>query len=269
VPSTNYSILVNHEIASLKRMIGGFPEASAFGYYTLGLFGFWFRYAALSHGKRYPSLFLLLSVFLLFRSASTSAYLAIGLFLILYVALNTQSTLGRAISARTARLIGFSALLMVLLACGAVAAYELIPDVKTFLDRLLFNKLETDSGVERLSWNARALENLQDTFGIGAGLGSLRASNWLIATLASIGVLGAIIFIAFLLSMFRTSGQRAVSEYYIVIEALKYGCLGLFLRAMVVKATPNLEIIFFAYAGLLVGLAAAKPSIPARSRESG
>ena len=42
--TANYSILDHHEIAGVKRIIGDFPEASAFGYYSLGLFGFWYSY---------------------------------------------------------------------------------------------------------------------------------------------------------------------------------------------------------------------------------
>ena len=34
--------------------------------------------------------------------------------------------------------------------------------------------------------------------GLGAGLGSVRASNWLIACLGSIGALGTFLFVAFL-----------------------------------------------------------------------
>jgi hypothetical protein len=42
-----------------------------------------------------------------------------------------------------------------------------------------------------------------------------------------------------------------------MVAALQAGCLGLLLRALVVKASPNLDVLFFALAGAAAGLSAA------------
>jgi hypothetical protein len=48
-------------------------------------------------------------------------------------------------------------------------------------------------------------------------------------------------------------------EEAVVVRALKMGCLALFARALVTKSTPNLELSFFAMAGIVAGLSAAMP----------
>jgi hypothetical protein len=59
------------------------------------------------------------------------------------------------------------------------------------LEAMVFNKPGSFSGVERTYWNARGVEAFFATFGLGIGMGSSRASSWLIAVLSQLGVIGA------------------------------------------------------------------------------
>ena len=68
---------------------------------------------------------------------------------------------------------------------------------QSLLDTFVFNKLNTASGEERSAWNSQALQSFMDTYGFGVGNGSARASSFLIATLAGLGVLGTITFLEF------------------------------------------------------------------------
>jgi gas vesicle protein len=43
---------------------------------------------------------------------------------------------------------------------------------------------------------------------------------------------------------------------------MKFACAGLLFRALVVKASPNLDIFFFVFAGTCVGLVAAAQRAP-------
>ena len=90
---------------------------------------------------------------------------------------------------------------------------------------------------------------------MGAGIGSVRASNWLLACLASIGLIGTMIFLAFLVSLARLPSVSRNRDRDAVIRALKAGCLAMFLSAMLTTATPDLGVFFFALAGLAAGLA--------------
>lgn len=259
--TANYTILFKHEISGIKRMIGGFPEASSFGFYSMGICAFWLTYWLRGGAMRWSGWFALASVFLVLRSLSSSAYVAFAALLIILLALAAPAIVARAPSRRlvTVGFCGAAALVLALLSLAL--AYELVPSVQGYLDRLIFDKLDSDSGVERMSWNRQALSNFLDTSLLGAGLGSVRASNWLVASLASLGLVGTVLFGAFLVSLARTvvsataSPPASASEAAILTQALMMGCVGLLLRALVVRATPDLGLLFFALAGMAAGMA--------------
>jgi ABC-type multidrug transport system fused ATPase/permease subunit len=251
--TANYAILYTHHMVGLKRMIGGFPEASSFGYYTLGLFGFWLQYWALSPRSRLAPWMLALIAVALLRSTSSAAYVAAAVFLATFCAQAMLAGIRPHVSRRAVTIGAGVAITLWLGLLALFAAYQLAEPVTAYLDRALFNKLETDSGVERMSWNVQAWTNFTETWGMGAGLGALRASNWLLACLGSLGAIGTGLFLAFLwrLAALPTGADR---DRAAVIRGLKAGCLAQFLSAMLTHPTPDLGIAFFAFAGLAAGL---------------
>lgn len=256
IRTANYAMATNQVMAGLKRMIGGFPEASAFGYHTMGILGFWLQYWFDRGQFRYASWILLATLAVLILSTSTGAYVAAFLLFCIFVIVNSGRVLSRKVNFRVAAIMGGLVVLIPILLISLVLAYQLMPPVSEYFDRMLFDKLSSDSGMERMSWNIQAFRNFMDTWMIGAGLGSVRASNWLLASLASLGLIGTLLFLAFITSVFRCSVPDQRSETAIVLRALKMGCVGLLARAMITKATPNLELSFFAMAGLIAGLSA-------------
>lgn len=262
IRTANYALADKQVLAGVRRMIGGFPEASAFGYYTIGLFGFWLQYWL--GGRRSPLSFWLMIALMvaMLRSTSSSAYVALVVLLVLVAFIN-RSGKDLMISRRGARLLAILTVLLPIMAIGLVVAYQTSLGVSSYFDRLLFSKLDSNSGVERMSWNTQAFTNFVDTHLLGAGLGSVRASNWLLTTLGNVGIVGFLCFVAFLVSVARAPEGEKGTERARVIKALKIGCLALFCRAMVVKATPNLELIFFSMAGIAVGLSRGALWMPA------
>jgi hypothetical protein len=254
--TANYAMAVTQVMAGLKRMVGGFPEASSFGYYTMGLFGFWLQYWFDRGSFRYAGWLVLALTFVVVLSASTAAYVAAAGFIGVFVVLNLFRTLAREVRPRVAGILGSFVVLVPIIIAGLIVAYQSSPEIAAYFDRLLFNKLQSSSGVERMSWNIQALRNFTDTWMVGAGLGSVRASNWLIATLGSLGLFGTLLFLVFIASVFRSAPADGRDEIGVTVRALKMGCLGMLIPAMLLIATPNLELSFFAMAGLAVGLAA-------------
>ncbi|WP_375687041.1 hypothetical protein [Pseudooceanicola sp. LIPI14-2-Ac024] len=256
IRSANYAILYDVRMIGVKRMIGGYPEASSFGFYTLGLFGFWLQYWFGTPKSRLALTMLLLTTIALLHSTSSAAYVALVIFLVLLAGVGLTSNLRHRLH-RRGTLIAVGGLLVALLAALALfAGYELVSPARQFFDRALLDKLQGASGVERMSWNAQAFENFRDTLGFGAGLGSIRASSWLMATLASLGILGTLCALMFIGSVLAgREGRRGADQRAVVIRALRAACLALVLSAVLTGATPDLGVTFFAFAGLAAGLA--------------
>jgi hypothetical protein len=259
VRTANYSLTLGQKMAGLNRMIGGFPEASTFGYFSLGVFGFWLSYWFSDRSRsRWPGIWLALATFALLRSTSSSAYVgAAGLCIVFTVVHMLRRGDGR-LQHRTAMIVVICMAAVPVIAFGAFMLYELVPAFTDFIDRSLLNKLSSDSGVERMSWNAQALRNFADTWTLGAGLGSVRASQWLVACLATTGLVGTAFILVFLYRLFTATMPPGTDRATVgIVSALKWGCAGFLMRALVTYSTPNLDIAFFVMAGLSTGLVVA------------
>lgn len=267
VRTANYALALGQEMAGLNRVIGGFPEASSYSYVTLGLLGFWLSYWFHDKsGSKLPLVLLLVTLFLVLRGTSSSAYVGLALLLSIFVLLRLREMAShKGLDGRLIAVLVGAIGLVPLICIGLYALYALVPAFSDFIDRSLLNKLSSDSGVERMSWNRQAFRNFLDTYLLGAGLGSVRASNWLVATLSTTGLVGLGLMLSFLWRLFRTPVEAPDAETTVLLMSLKMGCAGCIARALVVKATPNLDFLFFGMAGLLVGLAL-KVRLDARTR---
>ena len=255
IRSANYAMLYDVRMAGLKRMIGGFPEASAFGYYSLGIFAFWFHYWLDTPRSRLVVVMLVISAVAVLRSTSSASYVAMLAYLVTACLIWMTATFGRETNRRSLNIAVSAVLVGWLGAIAVFTSYEFVETVQAFLDRALFNKLDGASGVERLSWNAQALQNLIDTRFMGAGLGSVRASSWLMATLASLGIIGTGLFFAFIVSVLLRGAARSHPDArFTVVRALQSACIALLISACLTGATPDLGIFFFAVCGLAAGL---------------
>ncbi|GIT92005.1 hypothetical protein JANAI62_24620 [Jannaschia pagri] len=255
IRTANYAILYDVRMVGIKRMIGGFPEASSFGYYSLGLFGFWLHYWIFGPRDRLGTIMLALTLICVVRSTSSAAYVGLVAFLGLYGTVALVANLGGQVSRRGARIAGLSVVAVWLLGVAIFAAYELVQPVTAFLDRALFTKLDNESGVERFSWNAQAMVNFYDTLTLGAGLGSVRASSWPFAVLASLGSVGGLLYAGFLTSVIAGGGAwggRLGDS--VVANSARVGCVAFLVSATLTAATPDLGLTFYAFAGVAVGL---------------
>lgn len=253
IRSANYSMLYDVRMAGLKRMIGGYPEASSYGYYSIGFFGFWLMFWLGTPASRRTHIMLAISAFAVLRSTSSAAYVAFaGFFAVLAVVLllaQLRPHVGRRGTMIALALVVASVLIALVIA----SSYQMLSPFRAFMDRALFTKLDGDSGVERMSWNAQALVNFAETWGLGAGLGSVRASNWLVATLGSMGLIGTGLFLAFVLHVLVLPA-RGSDPAAVTVRSLRAACLALLVSAMLTAATPDLGLAFFAFAGLATGL---------------
>lgn len=257
IRTANYSMHITDTMGGFKRMIGGFPEASSFGFFSLGLLGFWLQYWIGSPGNRTAPLMLGLSAIMVLRSTSSSAYLALAVFLTGFLLISVLRNLGPEAGRRSVAFVAGGVIAFWLAAVLAVVSYTFVAPVTEFLDTVLFKKLATDSGVERMSWNAQALINFRDTWGLGAGIGSVRASNWLIACLGSIGVLGTLFYVGFVTTVIAAPAGPPGDERAALAGGLKAGALAMLAAAVLTFSTPDLGIFFFAVSGIATGFSRA------------
>jgi hypothetical protein len=260
IRNANYRMLNDTEVAGFKRIVGSFTEAAAFGSTTLGYFGFCLKLWLQGFHTRLAFLLALLSILAMVFSTSTTAYVGLSTFLVLIYLECFLKLLGGPVPTQTVLfLIAAPILAAVVVSVIALndASWSYVQDL---LDTMIFNKLSTDSGVERSAWNRQAIQNFFDTWGLGAGNGSVRAASFLAAVLASLGVVGACTYAGFLLFLFLGNRELASSDGYenAVSSAAKSICLAWFISSSVAGAFIDLSLPFFVFAAL----ACAKKSSP-------
>ena len=252
VRNTQYVLHLDEVTNGLKRIAGSFTETASFSTATLGALGYT---ATLWLHGRWPTLTGTLAaasvVLLVLSTSSTGLVGGLMLLCLLYgTALRRIAFGGRGRRSRIAAVVVVGAPLA---AVTAIAAVVLIPsasvEVADYLNVLLFDKASSQSGVERASWNAAALQNFLDTNGFGAGLGSVRASSFPIAVLANLGLPGVVLFAAFFWqALVQATGSSDSDADFRV--AARNGCYGLLLAAAVSGALVDLGLPFYFLAGL-------------------
>lgn len=194
IRTASYNMLSNQTAGSFFRIMGGFPEPSA--YAAAGaLPALGFTLMDWRTTKSWFSLTLaLVLVMLLIFSTSSTAYAGLGIVLGIYGISVGISVLRGRVFVRHLILFAFGWIaLTVLLALYLYDERSLDPAVKMLLNSTVY-KVDSASGIERGMWNAQSIQNFFDTSGVGVGLGSTRSSSWPISVLAQLGVVGIICF---------------------------------------------------------------------------
>ena len=188
-----YSLMVDDDVMGIKRTVGLMSEASSYGGLTFGFLSVYVfapnNWTPLTGRPIVQILIISALVAMVYLSTSSGALAMLGLLLFLMF-LNFVRGLfvGRPFAAAGI----FSALIALTCAVGAVLFLAPIAEfVQRFLDTVIFTKSQSQSYIERSSWNRIAMEAFYKTYGLGAGLGSVRASSWAVSVLGNIGFPGA------------------------------------------------------------------------------
>lgn len=80
----------------------------------------------------------------------------------------------------------------------AISAYLSSPELRQAVEETVLYKLESRSGQQRTHSNWNAIFIVRDTYGLGVGLGSNRASSFLASLVSNTGIAGALLFLAML-----------------------------------------------------------------------
>lgn len=250
------AMLDHQRLMGVKRMMGGFPEPAAFGFYTMSLYGYWLRYWFGARGtrrSRIAGFMALMILFLLIRSTSTATWVAAATFTLAFLMWNLRYVFRRrrAMVLYTVLTVSFPIMLIL-----AWAIYTFNPVIPGLIDQVLLTKISSESGVERMAWNTQAVQNFFDTWGLGTGIGAVRASGWLFSNIASLGLLGTVFMMWFVAD---SLGARPVREERGTgraenAAALQAAACALLVQAMTTAPYPNLGASFFGVLGIAVGL---------------
>jgi hypothetical protein len=192
----------------VRRMSATFLEPSFLAMHMLIVFG----YFGLGLGRWLIAALIGLA---LLASTSSSAYVGLLVLVAIWAAWD-------------AKRIGWKLLPALLLVCGvavALLALDYVVFEGQFFQRLVFDKLDAGSGKVRQYADYLALKTFSDSYGLGVGVGSTRASSFLATLLATTGIIGFLSFVALFFSIFsgllcRHDEDRAIRY------ALVAACVG-------------------------------------------
>ena len=248
--NSTYSMMSDTEVAGFKRVVGSFVEASSFGYWTLGYFAFATSLWLSGIAMRLTLVLSVLSFLALLFSTSTTAYVGMsGYLFVEFVIVAVNFLFGRVRPQMLIFLIcvPIGLALVVVAICINDASYAYVANL---LDELVLNKMSTGSGIERSTWNNQAIQNFLDTFGFGVGNGSVRASSFPVAVIASLGFLGAATYASFLLAIWFRKAKPVPPIISATQRAGRSACLAWLIAASASGSFIDLGLPFFAFAAL-------------------
>lgn len=209
--TAKYALLIDVDVLSFKRVVGLYPEASSFAYasiaYTALMFGFW-RILAIPFSK----ILFFSALACLAVSTSSTAYFCIIVLAAFYAIATIKQSINGYVEALSIILMLWILLIAAMILAFIIFEPKLLEPYQDLIQRMVFNKADSESARQRFSWNMQAMTNLLQTYGMGAGLGSLRSSSWIVTLLAELGLIGALSYGAFVACLFAPSGIEKLSR---------------------------------------------------------
>jgi hypothetical protein len=273
----SFVIFPAYQMNGLWRLNGPFTEASDMaGYMMVGisLQGWILIHRKLTFGR--VASFLMM-VFALLMTQSSIGYFTVLLLSVVSVFVYVRYIWrGGALSQIK--------LVLMLLAVGAVVLtclnHSVVEAVQKVITGTLFEKQNSESFRDRNLTHVAAMETFADTWYIGAGWGSARASGLIYVLLANTGVLGAFLFGCMLLSftfpLFRGSARQrrdvpAVQDTAegFSLGAILFALLMLLVTMLVAGSELGTPVLWILFGAATVATTTRVNEIPALTRQYG
>lgn len=260
--TASYAMATQVEEAGFARIVGGFSEASTYAAMSLPCLAFVYTHWRLTRGV--ASLLLWTTQFgLVLLSTSTTAYVGLAALVAIEAARLALAGCGD-------RMTRGGLIVVVVAAFAALAVFAAViwggertaPYVE-LIERMVFEKSGSASGLERMRWNLLGVEGFAATGGFGMGMGSSRASSWLVATASQLGYLGLALHGALVAAIFLTPlapGAPGENDVRVVLRAsARAGALGWIAAIAISSGSADPGLPFFIFLGVAVGLATSTP----------
>ncbi|WP_421698346.1 hypothetical protein [Ancylobacter sp.] len=260
--TAGYALLDKVSIGDgVPRITGLMPEASAYGALALSLLACLYFLRGIvddrTQSLRLNALIIALAV-LVVASTSSAGYVGLGV-LALLIGLDWFTRAFRInrprFSQSGVREDFFLALAIIGFAAAAVMITPgVFEPVMERLDEVVFSKTQTDSYVERSTWTTRSLQAGLDSYLIGVGLGSTRASNFAVVLFASTGLAGFILYFGFVARLLLSPGPRGEPQLHGLSSALKWSFFPAFAVSLLIGTTPDFGAFEALRFGALIAL---------------
>ncbi len=254
IHTASYSFLTTDELGGLKRISGSFSEASAFATYSLTLLGVNFTLFVCKVRPFLTGAASLLLTGFIAAATSSAGYVGLTTFFVAFAiyAVVTALFLGQT---RALGIALVSAAGLTVLAGIVVMFVPSVADlVQTVVTDSLLTKSTSDSAVERGMMNVQAWQVFKDTYGVGAGIGSTRASNYALVLLSNLGVIGFVLFVVTILRLLGGRPQRTLPhEAHAPLWAARVGIVTTLIPSILTGTVYDLGTLFYC----LIGIAAA------------
>jgi hypothetical protein len=264
IRNAGYTMHTAETISGFKRIVGSFPEASAYGSVALAFFMFtlvlWLERVP-SRLAGFVTLCLAASIAL---CTSSTAYLAS----LSMIVLTVSFSITRLFSDGTKSGHVVFVALMVLVVPAVIVGLMLLPDAWNALTDLasvtLFDKADSQSGEERTAWNTLAIMAFLQTSTFGAGLGTVRSSSFVAALLSNVGIVGTTLFSIFLYSLMKIVRRNRAGDPVCqrIATAAMFATIAQIVSATISGSSTDLALLFSITAGLAAGCAMAPASVP-------
>ncbi|MEO9517713.1 MAG: hypothetical protein ABJH45_10070 [Paracoccaceae bacterium] len=246
--TAEYALLDDHSVGGFSRLTGGFAEASAYGAVSAALGAFFLTHGLIAQNAKDICIGLG-SLAMAMLALSSSAIIGVAAtFLFLGIWAVPRATLRF-----SPRLLYTGVLLS--LVVGMIASMGLMTaladpnsPLAEIADRLIFSKSESRSGLERAAMARNGLDVFEATYGLGAGLGSVMANGRISAILASVGVPGMVLIVAFYVLCFVRPARINSQDKLALRRASQCFCFVVVLIAIAssFSVSPGLSTMYVA-----------------------
>jgi len=237
IRTADYSLANEHMLSGFSRIIGGYSEASGFGAASAAFFAY-FAMSFLIHRRGLHGLLALASLACTLMSLSSSGLLALAGAL-LFIGLHGRVYLGHSMSRSFAHWFVIGTAVTAAFASVAMLATPASDVAADVLDRLVLSKSSSHSGLERSAWAKAGFDAFIQTWGLGAGAGSLRSNGLAAVLLGSVGLPGTLAFLGFLWRSIGGGARFADAEDRRVFYAARISAMTLLIAMLLAGTTPD------------------------------
>ncbi|MDQ7988872.1 MAG: hypothetical protein REI09_04475 [Candidatus Dactylopiibacterium sp.] len=249
--TASYAFMPEASFGGIKRINGTFPEASAFAGFTLPVLAFCYVMFRENLWRRASGPLAIGTLAALLLSTSSSGYAGLAIygltaFTVAFVSGSRrggQMYVGHYVRLTTVALLAVTALLV------------LLPGLReqawSIIESTLLYKGESASALERGEWNRVSWQAFLDTWGLGAGLGSARASSLSMVLASNLGLPGIVLFAGFIAHvLFARLPAGMTHQQRVIVIAARHAVLANLIVATISASVFDLGVLFYVFCAI-------------------